>query len=215
MSSPRVFHCGIEGGSSIVSLTRAAALAAVLSGCSTQSQGLAVVAGPIASAVQQTEECTAFAEMLCMATSMLSGESGAGSTCSAYRTGGTLVQTCGNIQAKAPAVAPARTGAGKPPAAPVDPSEAAASPVRLSWRDNSNNENNFVVERCDQVTLTGSATGSCRGGWKVLGIVGANATTYEDRTALANHTYIYRVKATNSAGSSGYTNEMTTTTPSR
>jgi len=215
MSSPRVFHCGIEGGSSIVSLTRVAALAAALSGCSAQSQGPPGVAGPIASAVQQTEECTALADMLCLATSMFSGDPAVGSTCSAYRQGGMLVQTCGNVQAKAPAVAPARAGAAMPQAAPVDPNKAAARPVRLSWSDNSNNENNFVVERCDQANLTGPATASCRGGWKVLGIVGANTTSYEDRTALANHTYIYRVKAINSAGSSGYTNETTTTTPSR
>jgi hypothetical protein len=32
---------------------------------------------------------------------------------------------------------------------------------------------------------------------------------------LANHTYLYRVKATNNAGSSTYTNEMSTTTQSR
>ena len=218
MSSPRAFHYGIEGGYSIVSLTRAAALAAALSGCSAQPQGSPVVAGPVSSTVQQTEECTTLANILCGAMSMLSGDTAIeqGPTCSAYRDrNGTLVQTCGTAQAKAPPVALRRTPEAKPPTSPVEANKAAAGSVRLSWSDNSNNENNFVVERCDQAKLTTQTTASCIGGWKVIGIVGANTTSYDDRTVLANHTYIYRVKATNNAGSSTYTNEMSTTTQSR
>jgi hypothetical protein len=106
------------------------------------------------------------------------------------------------MEAKAPITPEAR---GKP----------ATGSVRLAWSDNSNNENNFVIERCDQVTITARKAASCVGGWRVVGVVDANVTSYVDRSVFTNHTYIYRVRALNPAGSSGYTNEISTTTPSR
>ncbi len=217
MSSARVPHRRVEGCPFIVSLSQVTLLAAVLSACSAQPQSQPAVGGPAFPAAQQSEECTTLANMLCGAMSMLSGDTALerGPTCSAYRDrNGTLVQTCGTAQAKAPTVATGRTEA-KPPTTPVEFNKAAAGSVRLSWSDNSNNENNFVVERCDEARLTTQTTASCTGSWKVLGIVAANMTSYVDRTVLPNHTYIYRVKATNRAGSSGYTNEMSTTTPSQ
>ena len=166
MSLPRGFHYGAEGGYSILLLTRAAALAAALSGCSAQPQGPPVVTGPVSPTVQQTEECTTLANMLCGAMSMLSGDTAIerGPTCRAYRAGnGTLVQTCGTAEVRAPAVAPGRKAEARPPPTPVDPNKAAAGSVRLSWSDNSNNENSFVVERCDQVNFTTQTTASCTG----------------------------------------------------
>jgi hypothetical protein len=46
-------------------------------------------------------------------------------------------------------------------------------------------------------------------------MVGANITRYVDNTALPNHTYLYRVKATNDFGSSEHTNEASITTRSK
>ena len=87
--------------------------------------------------------------------------------------------------------------------------------MRLSWSDNSDNETEFVIERCDQVTLIQGQgeTLSCAGEWERVGTVGANITSYVDRTALLNQTYLYRVKASNTAGNSNYTSEVPITTP--
>lgn len=88
----------------------------------------------------------------------------------------------------------------------------------LSWSDNSNNENNFIIERCDQVTFReghNAKTAFCTGVWKVIGTVEANVTQYIDDTAVAGQTYLYRVKATNKDGSSGYTEAAVIKTPAR
>jgi hypothetical protein len=129
------------------------------------------------------------------------------------------VPTCG--------VATARDGSrmevcgyAPPRAKPAEPAPAAGTvyPVHVSWADNSDNESNFVIERCDQVRIApkGEKTVvSCMGGWRSIGTVGANTTSYVDNTAAANRTYLYRIKASNSAGSSGYTQETAITTPVR
>lgn len=144
-----------------------------------------------------------FAAMACSAVTLLSGEGVGASTCSAYRaSNGTRVETCGS-ETKAPTTKPVTNGDN-------------THTVRLSWLDNSNNEEGFVVERCDQVRHSGegqSKTVSCAGEWKRLGTIAANITSYTDHTALLNQTYLYRVKATNNAGSSNYTAEVTVTTP--
>jgi hypothetical protein len=103
--------------------------------------------------------------------------------------------------------------------APTSPPQATA-PGRnvLSWSDNSKNENNFVIERCDQVTFRQGRnvkTASCTGVWKIVGTVEANVTKYIDDTAVAGQTYVYRVKATNKNGSSGYTEAAVIKTPPR
>lgn len=85
-------------------------------------------------------------------------------------------------------------------------------PVHLSWSDNSDNESNFVIERCDQVQLASSAgTATCTGTWRTIATVSADSTEHTDKTASTNQTYIYRVKAINSRGSSGYTETVITT----
>jgi uncharacterized repeat protein (TIGR01451 family) len=88
----------------------------------------------------------------------------------------------------------------------------------LSWSDNSNNEDAFVIERCDEITLTGKGKkkkASCTGTWGgvLSASVGSNVTDFDDDTALADSTYLYRVKAVNAVGSSGYSNEASITTP--
>ena len=78
--------------------------------------------------------------------------------------------------------------------------------VNLTWQDNSNNEDQFLIER--------SPNGVSN--WNQIGSTGANATTYSDTTALATTTYYYRVRAFNSfnGGSfSPYSNVFNITTP--
>lgn len=95
---------------------------------------------------------------------------------------------------------------------------ASSGSVQLAWSDNSNNEKSFVIERCDQVSIAVQGQkkiASCTDGWKPIATVGANITRYVDNSALPNQTYLYRVKATNDFGSSGHSNEMWITTPSK
>ena len=187
---------------SVVSVSPTFALAATLLACSAPSQNPSMATGAHAGA-QAVEQCSIFGVMACSAMTVLSGERGAASTCSAYRaSSGTRVETCGS-EAKATQAKSVTT-------------KANTHTVRLSWSDNSNNEESFVVERCDQVSQSGegqSKTVFCSGGWKSLGTVAANITRYVDHTALLNQTYLYRVKATNSAGGSNYTAEVPVTTP--
>jgi hypothetical protein len=65
----------------------------------------------------------------------------------------------------------------------------------LSWSDNSGNESGFVVERSE----SGAA-------YQTLATVGAGSTSYRDSGLRRNRTYVYRVRAFNDAGSSGYSN---------
>jgi hypothetical protein len=138
-------------------------------------------------------------------------------TCTASRSGGTYIETCGTAApARSSSVPPAPPPPAKPQVATGNIGNTLRSSVQLSWKDNSNNETSFVIERCDHVLKdVRSATGTvtCRGGWSTVGTVAANTTTYVDNTVTANQTYIYRVKATNSSGSSAYTPEAVITAP--
>jgi fibronectin type 3 domain-containing protein len=94
------------------------------------------------------------------------------------------------------------------PAAPGNLSAAAINfqNVNLTWQDNSNNEDQFLIER--------SPDGST--GWTQIGTASANATTFTDSTTLATTTFYYRVRAYNSfsGGSySAYSNIVSVTTP--
>lgn len=152
--------------------------------------------------------------MACSAMSMLSGDGAVArrSTCTAYRTAnGARVERCGSVEATVPENIEAKARTSKPQATGLGRNV-------LTWSDNSNNESNFVIERCDQVNLTekdNKKTASCAGGWRPIGTVAANITQYVDSTAMVNQIYLYRVKATNGSGSSGYSNEAVITTPMR
>ncbi len=91
-----------------------------------------------------------------------------------------------------------------PPAAPSGFSATAisASQINLSWQDNSNNETGFKIER-----KTGAA-----GGWSEIATVAAEATSFENTGLAANTEYFYRVRAHNTGGHSGYSNEDSDTT---
>jgi hypothetical protein len=93
--------------------------------------------------------------------------------------------------------------------APIAPaalmaSAQSSSQINVTWTDNSSNETGFSLER-----KTGSA-----GTWAEIAALGANATSYSDTGPSAGTTYFYRVRATNSAGSSAYSNEASATTSS-
>jgi len=75
--------------------------------------------------------------------------------------------------------------------------------VDLKWTDNSNNETNFVVERC---------TGAGCSNFLPIASPAANTTTYHDAAVSRRTTYVYRVKAHNAQGDSAYSNTATATT---
>lgn len=78
---------------------------------------------------------------------------------------------------------------------------ASSSQINLAWTDNSTNEDGFRVER----KTTGSFT--------EIATVGPNTTTFNDTGLSASTSYTYRVRAYNTAGNSGYSNEASATTP--
>jgi peptidyl-Asp metalloendopeptidase len=74
--------------------------------------------------------------------------------------------------------------------------------ISLSWRDNSDNETGFVVQRA----VNGSAFAD-------RASLGTNTTRFSDTGLTGGTTYSYRVRAWNSAGTSEFTNTVTFVTP--
>ncbi len=74
----------------------------------------------------------------------------------------------------------------------------ASTQVRISWTDNSNNENGFKIER-----KMGTA-----GTWSQITTVSTGINSYLSTDLTTNTTYYYRVKAFNVAGDSDYSNEI-------
>ncbi len=93
---------------------------------------------------------------------------------------------------------------GTAPNAPsnLSASTASASQINLSWSDNSNNEDQFKIQRSTTAT----------NGFSFLAMVGANVTSYSDTGLPANTTYYYRVQARNSTGNSSYSATASATT---
>lgn len=73
--------------------------------------------------------------------------------------------------------------------------------ITLTWRDKSDNENGFVLER---KTGTGSFTR--------VATLSANSSTYTDRSLATGQSYTYRVKSYNDSGESDPSNEVTART---
>ena len=94
--------------------------------------------------------------------------------------------------------------AGTAPNAPGSLSATAnsCSEVALSWTDNADNEDHFVVERKE-----------AGGTYSVIATLDPDTTAYTDSSATAETTYYYRVKATNSIGDSSYSNEANVNVP--
>jgi hypothetical protein len=90
-----------------------------------------------------------------------------------------------------------------PPAAPsgLTATNASASRVDVAWADNSGNETGFKVERSTDGT-----------NWTQVGTTSANVTTFAATGLAASTTYQFRVRATNSAGDSGYSNSFSANT---
>lgn len=77
-----------------------------------------------------------------------------------------------------------------------------SSQVNLSWKDNSDDETGFKIERKKSEGDTFSQTAT----------VGANITTYNDTGLSPSTTYYYRVRASSAAGDSNYSNTAQATT---
>lgn len=90
----------------------------------------------------------------------------------------------------------------------------AASNV-LTWQDNSTNEANFHIERKVIPTPTGpmSCTVTPVTDYAQIATTGLNVTTFTDAAVTEGMTYCYRVKASNPAGASNYTNEAGRSVP--
>lgn len=84
------------------------------------------------------------------------------------------------------------------PSAPDDfwATATSSSEIFLEWDDNSSNETGFKIER-----MQGD-----NGVWQQIATVGANVDTYLDSSLPANTRFVYRVRAYNDAGNSGYSN---------
>ncbi|HER08707.1 MAG TPA: T9SS type A sorting domain-containing protein, partial [Bacteroides sp.] len=85
-----------------------------------------------------------------------------------------------------------------PPQVPGDLSAEKISPVTilLSWTDNSDTEEGFRIER------------RSGGEFEVIGTAGVNDTEFMDEGVTEGGAYTYRIRAFNTAGSSGYSNEV-------
>jgi PKD repeat protein len=85
-----------------------------------------------------------------------------------------------------------------PPAAPTNLTASSLSKgqITLSWTDNSTNEQLFRIER----SLSASS------GFAEIATVGVDVKTYTNKGLTSNQLYYYRVRASNSAGSSAYSN---------
>jgi titin len=94
--------------------------------------------------------------------------------------------------------------AASPPAAPTGAVATALSPwtLRVSWIDNSTDEESFHLERA----------ASAEGPFEVMGGAPADVTQVDDPQLSPGSTFYYRVRAWNTAGYSSYSNVATATT---
>lgn len=109
---------------------------------------------------------------------------------------------------KALVTAGAGTGGGSTTPAPSAPSNLAASAasstqINLSWTDNASNETDFSVDR---------ATNSSFSSGLVTSTVGANVTSFQATGLSPSTAYYFRVRASNSGGSSANSNTASATT---
>ncbi|MFN3648336.1 MAG: fibronectin type III domain-containing protein [Armatimonadota bacterium] len=91
--------------------------------------------------------------------------------------------------------------------APNAPSGLVATPVSssridLRWIDNSDNEIRFEVERKSE-----------GGGYAVIGTTNPGVVAFSDTNASSGVTYTYRVRAIGVSGNSGYSTEVSVSTP--
>jgi hypothetical protein len=131
------------------------------------------------------------------------------STCAGNCPAGFTLFLCGRCwadQAQATSGGCTETCAGGGTTAPTAPSGLAATvasstQINLTWTDNANNETGYLVER---------ATGT--GAFGQVASIAAGSTSYSSTGLTASTGYSFRVRATNSAGNSAYSNTATATT---
>ena len=102
-----------------------------------------------------------------------------------------------------PQPGPSPEGAARPEAVPVAPSSltltvVGPNAVLCQWQDNSTNETGFKIQR-----RTGTS-----GSYYKVGKVPTGVTAFTDPTCTPGQAYTYRVKAVNSQGASGPSNEV-------
>jgi len=90
-----------------------------------------------------------------------------------------------------------------PPDAPVSlvATAASSSQVNLAWVDQSDDEDEFRIERSPDGTV-----------WQQIASVGANVRSYASTGLTAGTKYVYQVRAHNTSGSSPYSNTAEATT---
>ncbi len=98
-------------------------------------------------------------------------------------------------------------GGGSPtiPAAPsgLTASAVSSSQINLNWTDNAGDETAYKVERAT----------SSSGPWtEIAGSLAANTTSFQATGLAASTTYHFRVRASNAAGNSNYSNTASATT---
>ncbi|TWP51756.1 hypothetical protein FKR81_12890 [Lentzea tibetensis] len=92
-----------------------------------------------------------------------------------------------------------------PPVAPshLVATSASRSQIRLNWHDNSDVETGLRIERCRGSRCTDFAQ---------IAVLGSDVTTFLDSGLARNTSYTYRVQATNTAGSSLFSNPFSAKT---
>ncbi len=92
-----------------------------------------------------------------------------------------------------------------PPLPPANLSVMAISisQITLTWEDNSNNEDGFKIERMERKLF------------EEIAVTSADITSFTDGGLKRGKTYIYRVRAFNTAGDSDYSNLDSVTTPKK
>ena len=146
--------------------------------------------------------CTAFAQIAQTGANVTAyfDTTAAASTAYSYRVRATDGPTFSPYSNVASATTP-----GTLPAAPsaLTASVASSTQINLTWQDNATNETGYKIERCTNAGCTAFAQ---------IAQVGADVAAYSDTGLTGGTSYSYRVRATNAAGDSGYSNVASATT---
>jgi hypothetical protein len=154
-----------------------------------------------------------FAALVCAASVVAGGQSRTGAICNdGWRSSATGSGACSHHGGVAywlysgPASSPPTVPTVPTPQRPTAPSlptstVKGATQVDLSWSDTSASEAGFRIER----RVEG-------GSYSQIATVAANATSYSDTGLSAGTRYCYRVRAYNTVGDSGYSNETCAST---